>query len=105
MMDWPRLETLRIGGVALVRSGVERGDPFAVLRRRPVGSGIEAGERIRAANWPTVAAVADEAVADDAYGPDAEIGVVAPEADGQDAGSMEHERQSRLRRWQAPPVR
>jgi hypothetical protein len=56
--------------------------------------------------WSTAAgrpAGADEAVADDAHRPDAQLGVVAADTDGDDPASVEHVRQSRLSRWQRLP--
>jgi hypothetical protein len=95
----------RMAEAAAIRSGIERGDPFAIVANRPVGSGIDASQRIRAANFPALAAGADAAVADDPHRPDLPLGNVTSDTDGQDADAMEHTRQSRLSRWQEQPAR
>jgi hypothetical protein len=110
---------------AAVRASIERGDSLGYLRHGPVSGGVDPGERIRAANWPTLPAVADEAVADDSHRSDLPLGNVASETDGQHADAVEHlpklyphliygqgfvmvdeaehDRRARLSRWQRLP--
>lgn len=63
----------------------------------PVGSSLHHSP----APWPALAAPADEPEPDAAE----RLGLAAsrrePDPDGHDAAAMEHDRQSRLRRWQA----
>jgi hypothetical protein len=54
---------------------------------------------------PTLAARADKPEADTTEPVAAELERVSPDLDRDDAASMEHERQARLRRWQTPAVR
>jgi hypothetical protein len=86
-----------------VRASVERGDPFAARAFPAMLGGSLTSEP---EGWSTAAgrpARAHEAVADDAHRPDAQLGVIAADADGDDPAGMEHARQSRLSRWQRLP--
>lgn len=64
---------------------------------------VKPGESELASYAPALPAPADEAVADNPHRPDVQQGIVSPYADRQDAGSVEHTRQSRLQRWQRQP--
>jgi hypothetical protein len=111
---------------ATVRASVERGDPFAARVFPAMLGGSLTSEP---EGWSTAAgrpAGADEAVADDAHRPDAQLGVVAADTDGDDPASVEHgpqlttaesngararkrrlaeeRRQARLSRWQRLPT-
>jgi len=89
---------------AAIRASVERGDPFAYVRNRPMAGRITPGESERATSAPLDPAGADEAVADDAHRPDSQLGVVAADTDRDDPASVEHARKSRLSRWQRLPT-
>jgi hypothetical protein len=87
-----------------VRASVERGDPFAARAFPTVISIVGTRECV---GWSTASgrpARADEAVADDAHRPDAQLGVVASDSNRDDLAGMEHVRQSRLSRWQRLPT-
>lgn len=89
---------------AAIRSGVERGDPFAYVRNAPMGARVDPGERVGGPRFAPLTARADEAVPHDLHSPDAQLGVISANPDGLDVRSMEHERQSRLQRWQRLPT-
>jgi hypothetical protein len=119
---WPREVKM---SAAAVRSGVERGDPFAYVSGRAMLSQVGASPAERAAHLAALAARADHPVADDPLYAATHIGVVVADADGQDADTMEHlptvyphlidgqglvmldeaehERRMRLSRWQRLP--
>lgn len=86
---------------AAVRSSVERGDPLALRRAYTMGIQVEPSFGVALAHLAPLVAGADEAVAVDAarYAPDERV-QFTPLA-GEDSAAMEHERQSRLSRWQA----
>jgi hypothetical protein len=88
---------------AATRSGVERGDPFAVLSDRAMARSVDAAEGVGAPHLAALPARADHSVTDDPNRPDLPLGNLTGEANGQDADAMEHERQSRLSRWQRLP--
>jgi hypothetical protein len=61
---------------------------------------IEPGYSVRAPTLAVLTASADEAVRDDTPYSDAEARIVVDQSDRIDLDVMEHERQSRLSRWQ-----
>ena len=72
-------------------------NPFTVL------DPIEPGYSVRGPTSAVLPAGADEAVGDDAAYSDAEAHIVVDQSDRIDLDVMEHERQSRLSRWQRLP--
>lgn len=85
---------------AAVRASIERGDYSLIVRDRPMRPRVVAGESVGGTVRPVLAARTDEAVADDSNGTDLQLGMVTNDADGQDADTVEHIRQSRLSRFQ-----
>lgn len=79
---------------AAIRSGVERGDPFAVLNQ------VETGECERGPDFSPSPARAVEPVAVDAGNLAAGRDAVDALPGGNDLDGMEHERQRRLAIWQ-----
>jgi hypothetical protein len=90
---------------AAVRASIERGDSLGYLSHGTMSGGIDTSGGVGVPLRSALTARTDEAVADDPHRPDLQLGVVESEPDGQNADAMEHERQSRLRRWQAQPIR
>lgn len=88
---------------AAVRASIERGDSLGYLSHGPVGLCVDPREGVSPATLAALATGAEEAVADDTHGPDGQLGVVEADAVRFDVGRVEHERQSRLSRWQRLP--
>lgn len=80
-----------------------QGNPLIFFGGLPVLDPIEPGYSVRVPARPVNAAGALEPVGDDTPYTDAQALVVVDESDRVDLDAMEHERQSRLARWQRQP--
>lgn len=85
---------------AAERAGVERGDPLALRQLLTMERQVSAGTRVLATYSSALAALADEAVADDSECFAADDVAVGESPAGENSALVEHERQRRLASYQ-----